>query len=335
MNILIVGSPQRDQDADYWEQFISACEQLGVALAQARHTIIVGSSNEGTADCYVVQGAISVKEKYDYKVLVITPYKSDSFNPHPRNIHRYSRESWAVGRIDQITAADGVISLGGGQLTLEAGYGAMSLRRTILPLPHFDGSSKDLFERVEPIYERFKGSAVDLGCLHDQWDDMTAPKAVRLIETLIAKKPFGTERHVPIYVILPLLLILLSSWVWLFLQPVGSPTVTFFLLLAISALIGTIARNTQLLLNTQISNISREQLLVEVVVSLSLAFGLLLLHLGGEITITGQPDFSRLANPNEFRRAAVIMSILGLAAGFLIEKVSERLTKLLEAVIEK
>jgi hypothetical protein len=88
-------------------------------------------------------------------------------------------------------------------------------------------------------------------------------------------------------------------------------------------------------MNAQIHSVSWNKLFAEVTVSLCLAFGLLLFYFAGEITITGKQDFSRFADFDEFRRVAVSLSILGMAAGFLIEKVSERLTKLLETAINR
>jgi hypothetical protein len=222
MNILIVGSTSENSKA-YIKNYISACRGLGAALASAGHTIILGSSKEYTADRYIAEGAIGTGTATAYSLLVITPYETDLFPPHPRIKQRLSRESWTVARVDQILAADGVITIGGNQSTLEAGFMTIILKRPLLPLRHFGGASEQLLESVEPVYKQFVDIEPKLRALCEGWGDGSASSAVELMVRLINRNPFGLERQIPVSAFPILLLFLLSLWVW-FSSPRSPPT---------------------------------------------------------------------------------------------------------------
>jgi hypothetical protein len=104
--------------------------------------------------------------------------------------------------------------------------------------------------------------------------------------------------------------------------------VAFFLLLYISTAVGTGLRVLVAFQSNQLTRLTGFAVGVELVVALSVAFGLALFYLIGSISFTGQ--VSMLAsNAQNFPMVAVSMSLLGLTAGYLVplDKLRDRLQK--------
>jgi cytoskeletal protein RodZ len=105
--------------------------------------------------------------------------------------------------------------------------------------------------------------------------------------------------------------------------------VAFFLLLYISTAVGTGLRVLVAFQSNQLSRLTGFAVWTELVVALSVAFGLALFYLIGSISFTGQ--VSMLAsNAQNFPTIAVSMSLLGLTAGYLVplDKLRDRLQKI-------
>lgn len=64
MKVLIVGSVHYEGAEAVREQFVTACKELGVALARAGIEIVVGSDSPNTADRYIVEGMSEVEGKH-------------------------------------------------------------------------------------------------------------------------------------------------------------------------------------------------------------------------------------------------------------------------------
>ena len=105
--------------------------------------------------------------------------------------------------------------------------------------------------------------------------------------------------------------------------------VAFFLLLFISAAVGTGLRVLAAFQSNELTRLTGFAVGVELVVALSVAFGLALFYLIGSISFTG--EVSMLAsNAKKFPMVAVSMSLLGLTAGYLLplDKLRDRLQKI-------
>ncbi len=128
--------------------------------------------------------------------------------------------------------------------------------------------------------------------------------------------------------------LLYGLWNGLFVNPIDSwMSECFFALLIVSALLGTGLRTALRVLREVRPRISVRRVLNEGVIGLLVAFGLSLLYLAGGVTITGDMKFVSVSDPLEFQRIAVSMSILGFAAGLLIERAAEQLIRRLENVL--
>lgn len=107
-----------------------------------------------------------------------------------------------------------------------------------------------------------------------------------------------------------------------------SGPLAFFLLLYISALLGAGLRLLAAYQSSAITQLTFLGLWIDLVVSLVVAFGLALLYLIGSISFTGEVVV--LAGTDAFANISVSMSLLGLAAGYLVplNRLRERLEKI-------
>ncbi len=349
MNILVAGSTDFAEGDKVDKEFVSACKALGAVLAKAGHTIFVGSDKERTADRHVVFGANSSGERA--KVVIINPQRGAAPFDSDREqldkldlIYRRSRGPWAVGRVRQILEADGVITIGGGRGTAQLGYTAPALKTPVLAIPAFGGASQDLWDEfVDRDLEQLNfyrpgfldGKVRTLS--EPSWDDSKANLAVKVIEALVKQNPYRSQRIVPQALIVIFQLLLLTGWVALFVKAFDDLdlTVSFFLLLGISALLGTGMRTSLRFFREIRPRIPVRRLAAEGMLGLLLAFALALFYLLGAHTVTGNPNFAALGEADGFERIAVNMSVLGLAAGVLLERATEQVMRRLETVVSE
>ncbi len=344
MKIMVAGSTDFAEGEQVHDEFVSACKDLGASLAKAGHTIVVGSDAEKTADRQVVLGANSSEKRA--KVVIITPRRGPAPFEQDREqlssldlSYVRSRGPRTVGRIRQILEADGVITIGGGRGTAQLGYTAPALERPVLAIPAFGGASEGMWdEYVDQDLERLRfyrsgfldGKVQSLS--GKNWDASKADLAVKVMEELVNQNPYRSQRVVPQAVIVIFQLFLLTGWVALFVNPFDF-TVSFFLLLGIAALLGTGIRTSLRFLTEIRPRIPFRRLATEGMLGLLLAYALALFYLLGVHTVTG--DQVTIGEAKDFQRIAVNMSLLGLAAGVLLERATEQVMRRLETVVSK
>lgn len=333
IKVLIAGSTNYEGSDDSKELFISACKELGAALTKAGFEIVVRSSNLKTADRYVVEGASEVDGRH--KVLVLTsderetPFKEDIPKLEERINFRYRRirGPWAAKRVSQVLSADAVIIMGGGKGTATVGYIAPALKRPILAIASFGGSASELWAELEPYYDRLGQLKDELPNLHEHWQSSHADLAVQAVREMINRRLFKSDSRAPSVFLLLIQLTLFAAWVWLFANPIGSKVITFFLLLAVAAFLGTGLRNSLRLVFEPTAEFSWDRILNELTAGILLTYGLALIYLTGGLVITGNLRFveSLSEESGDYQRVAVTMSILGFAGGFLIERAADSL----------
>lgn len=108
-----------------------------------------------------------------------------------------------------------------------------------------------------------------------------------------------------------------------------------FLLLALSAILGTSLRTLLSSLLDDNPPLNWNIIIIEMSAGLILALGLSLIYLVEGFTVTGKFEFvSLMSNRSDFIRISIFMSLLGLAGGFLIEKTSDFLRTRLSQVLD-
>jgi hypothetical protein len=139
MKITVVGSynselskrnkENQTQRAKVWSAFKTACVEIGKALAEEEHRLIVAHAEDpNTAEALALNGFRKVTK----------------FNFFP--VTRHEGDAVLKAHLDAVSESDVVILIGGGNGTYAAGLSALRERKVMIPIPAFGGSAKDLCE---------------------------------------------------------------------------------------------------------------------------------------------------------------------------------------------
>jgi|GEM_PF-7037751 hypothetical protein len=351
-------------------QFDAACTALGSALAGRGHTVVVGvpywpmlKAGE-TAANYVIPGASAepVRNNQPHTVVFYGPEEPEPFDdtpevvsdsredfkklPNIRLIDKFSGRGPSKAKtIPNVADVDAVILLGGTEGTATIGYAAYSMKKPVIAVTGLKGAALEIYDDVlASDYRRYVGDDLtegDLRALSVNWgladnakeNREKAEEIVKVTEKLVkgydaaSKQGLSTLRFT-----IGGLVLLLVAWLAFYLRPeVFGTTLTFFLLLYVAAGLGAGLRILGAYKDNQITRLTWQWLSVELVIALIVAFGLALLYLIGSISFTGEVVvLNTTATDNTFSTIAVSMTLLGLAAGYLVpvEQLRQRLEKI-------
>lgn len=352
-------------------KFVAACEALGYSLSKKGHQVRVGISrwedieDDRACFCHVICGASEAAKE---TLLHIRPVEVICDVPQAQPTDEAGR-MWevvrgsaknvnlkfrplrltdsGVSRTQRIDEADAYILIGGGKNTERIGYSAHAMDKPVLAVTVFGRAAKAVYSDI--LYDAY-GDAGAGGEFHTPWGDekadannrslnrSRAATLVDLIQRITKRKREQDSRNVaPLAITIAACCALLVGWVTLYLfasQGSVSARIAFFSLLFITAAIGTGMRILVDFQRNATSNLRLSWLMIELAVSLMLAFGLALIYLIGGITFTGtvvtlEPNS---ATGERFPTIALSMSVLGLAAGFLapVDKLRQRLERAIE-----
>jgi hypothetical protein len=268
--------------------------------------------------------------------------------------------------IPNVSKVDAVVVIAGGDGTANIGYAAYSMNKPVIAVSGLGGTAAELERDVLAAeYERYKDhvgiSDTDLRALRTTWsadpkdenNRRTAEQVARVTSSFVKAWGQTETRTRSILKRADVGLIgLLVAWVWTYLLgskwaaaafaaagaagaaaaesvPVmpAKVVVSFFALLWITSLLGCGLRLLSDYRQGLIARLEGLEVLTEVAVAMIVAFGLCLFYLIGGITITGEVVALAGSTTKNFAMLAVAMSLLGLAAGFLvpIDMLRERL----------
>lgn len=329
MKVLIIGSFRHDREAE--PAFTAACQQIGAALARAGADLVVGSMVENTADYWVLKGAESVKGAR--KVLMFRPETGPpvAWTPDPGAQGRleisYQRLTgpWAGGRVSQILAADAVLLIGGAGGTAQVGQSAIALQKPVLAVASFKGAALDIWPQLQPFYDRLGRNKGRIGSLREGWAPESPMIICEALKALIGGRIFRRTNLISDITPFVLTLSLFAGWTWLFTAAPQPWPVALLSLLALSAFLGTALRRSMRAIVEPAAIASRREVMAELCAGLILAFGLGLLYLSGSLTFAGTAN--SIVKPEDFQRIAVVMGLLGLAGGWLIERIADTLLR--------
>lgn len=139
MKITVVGSYNSElskrnkqnqrQRAKVWSDFKTACLEIGKALAEEEHRLIVAHAEDPTTA----------------EALALTGFRTkNKFNFFP--VTRHEGDAILKAHLDAVSESDVVILIGGGNGTYASGLSALRERKVMIPIPAFGGSAKDLCE---------------------------------------------------------------------------------------------------------------------------------------------------------------------------------------------
>ncbi len=298
--------------------------------------MIIGSVEERTVGPHVVEGANTVPGRPIVTIYVteedtsVTAFRNRTDLSNIEFQVRREKGSWAVAMLPAIQEADVAIVIGGGSGTVGIAYSTRALKKPVLAIPSFKGAAKEIWDISLHDYEtRYGVTPGEIETLREAWGGAAADVTVRVAEKLVKRNPFRS--NVPHVAMLCSVFVMTGLWVALFLRSFGlSNDLTFFLLLGIAALLGTGLHSSLRLRRGEVAQLTARDLLSGATIGILLAFGLALLYLAGGIVLTGK--YVTLGSPEDFTRIAVSMSVLGLAAGFLLDSTAENLRRRLEGL---
>jgi hypothetical protein len=203
----------------------------------------------------------------------------------------------------------------------------MALEKPVLAVACFGGSAEVTWTQFEPFYERLSTTREQVGNLREDWQAGNDEIVVKVLTELVRRKLFSRTRLAADALPLLLNMALFAIWVWLFVAPPQPWQASFFALLAVSAFLGTALRGSLRTVVDPAEGPSRSGLIAEFSAGLVLAFALALLYLAGSFTFTGGfKVISAGSTLDDYQRVAVAMGLLGIAGGWLLERVAENLT---------
>jgi hypothetical protein len=232
---------------------------------------------------------------------------------------------WNFSHILRPRYSDVVIALGGGYGTRQTGFVAPAFERPMVPVYSFPGASEQLWS--EAVQRTFETAGVPGETVQriGQRDDHMAQAVVEAAEILVRNNPYVTPAPRAILALIVGVLLIIALWLTLYAYPTlfGQMIISLFVALGLSSLLGTTLRFGLRMLEHGKSFVLGHQVLVELLVGIVVAFGLMLVYLSAGVIMTG--GTLEIKDPADFHRAVLTTSLLGLAASLLLEKATERL----------
>lgn len=280
-----------------------------------------------------------------------------------------SRTEYKAKLIPNVNDVDVVMLVSGGDGTASIGYAAYSMNKPVIAITSLGGAARAIHDDVLlGEYGRFvkQGDVTEteLRALSANWsadpgspdNSAIADRIVSTTEKLVAAYGHALWRSrravgaitagMGLLLLVWLLVYLGGSGVpqpgaetvatsgqvkdWKLIAQLWSGPLAFFALLYISACLGTGLRVLASYQSNEITVLTPLGLWIDLVVSLIVAFGLALFYLVGSISFTGTV-VALSAGDKTFGNISVSMSLLGLAAGYLVPL--DRLRARLETVV--
>lgn len=192
--ILISGSGKHIQTNLGWKLFRDFCRALGSRLANTGLTIVVGSTDEPTADRQFLEGANDVGPVGNLRVITRTEevHNGPTFAELQKilpnlNLSRIQHwnEEWPALRRRQVESSDIVLLVGGTVGTLHIAEAAQQQAKVVIPIGAAGGSAGTVFDWFAPNLKGHGVSDNELEALRNAYDpELVVSLIKRLLETL-------------------------------------------------------------------------------------------------------------------------------------------------------
>jgi len=340
MRVLIVGSIPDAESADGHSRYQEACRDLGMALSQRGWAIGVGTDRSDTADKLVVEGAqrsgrrTNIIVHYHDKEPV--PFESRALREHgagqtpPLTFQfRHGPGNWVSGRIEEIQQCDAMLLIGGSDKTAQAFHTAKALRKACVPIPGLGGASGELWNTFVASIQHLPLQPNDLRGRIEPWQgNISADAVLKFVKRYVDTKPYSAENKAYRSSVLIILAFAILGWAWLYFGQAPAGRYTVFGVMVTSSVMGAGLHWFLTLLGRHESQASAQFSWARAGAAIIEAFALFLFLLVGAVTIDGNVSFlDSLGNRGDFMRVAAVVSLFGLAAGFMTESISKALAK--------
>jgi hypothetical protein len=192
MKISILGSwdeTKRDWPTrGTFDEFKSACFEIGREFGKFRQPIVVAGDSESTADVHIVRGMLEqLKGQHDLRPLIEVMRSKKNpkayeelakANPDLFSFHVQPEAKWAQLNLILLREADVVLTIGGTEGTYESGLAAIAARKKLVPVANFGGASAKLSAALEGIVA--PGQRDDIRSLNGTWTSRSVGQVVKL-----------------------------------------------------------------------------------------------------------------------------------------------------------
>src|SRR5438105_3652364 len=165
MRFFVVGSARHLEEArrDGFEQ---ACLDLGRALALGKHTVLVCSESQNTADPHIVAGANTSGTEREAEIIMYHPAGTPPLHDPNRYKHihftkRPSEGGWQVAHLAAINDAEVVIAIGGSDGTLTSIYCAELLNKPVVLVSCYEGATRRALGYFAHLYREDERTALN------------------------------------------------------------------------------------------------------------------------------------------------------------------------------
>jgi hypothetical protein len=327
MKVLIVGSSM-GMTEERAAAYVTACSEIGAALAKNRIGVVIGSEEEPYADRYVLEGVAQAEEAQTVVLIrskeAPTTYLDRLFGEGRIKLTSRRVHSWLAGRAPLILEADAALVIGGRETSASTGYMAAGLEKPVLAVGSFGGGAAKVLESFQADYRKLGRVHDDIEALSRAWSPSSAQLVATVLKELVQKGAFKTKPRLPFGLYMGLMMLCLVSWVVVFNTGSIAYSYSLFIILGVAGLLGTMLRNNLRMVFDPTARFAWNELLIEIGAGLLLAFALALLYLVGAVTIKGSAEVMFPTGPAEFQRVAVVMTLLGLGGGLMIEQAADR-----------
>ena len=362
MKILVSGS-LREVDPAASADLKSAGTELGKAIAEGGHTLIVGSEDPDDIDPYVVDGFITANGNAKVEVHLQKNAKKCYAGKVNVENHWHRYNDWDVTVLEVVRSeAEAVAVIAGRKGVIQAGIAGWMLGRPTIPFAGFGGGASSVWDYGSSDRQRFYfGALTDL-----EIDQLSSPWEPGVTGTRIVKHIGRCAENVrreavPARVRLTVtasILIALMLWVTFLALPllgVPPPPVAansasaganvaqtpafdasngfrFLLLLAAvcsAGAFGALVQSMRGIRNGDVVN--NQRVLVDVVLGVSAGFLTAALYLLAQIAILGELDIP--PDNRSYSRVAVIVSMAAVFASLYLDAAFSRFDEFKDSVM--
>jgi len=208
----------------------------------------------------------------------------------------------------------------------------------VVAVPAFGGAAQHVWSEVSQYYKEAGINEEQKSAL-SFWQKDSPEVVVDLAETLTRRNPLKEKGRLLLVACLGSLALLSGLWFAMFLE-VWSPLRPWKVaaMLGISAFLGYGLRALLNLQRTTVEQVDGIRVATELVASLIVSLALVIFYFLGGIAYLGKPTLLTEADPTKLSaalsNAALFVSLIGLASGFLLDKAVAAVEKALEPVLK-
>jgi TIR domain-containing protein len=179
------------------QPLLTAAHDLGHAVAEAGHRILIGSTSPRTIDACVVAGVADFCRQHPDRFAHIEVHRPEDeppnllrdlpnlhFLPYPHHADPSSPHKWVVAHARAADEADVIVAMAGAISTRLVGHLAADRGKSLIAIPCFGGAAEELYQFLRYHYGGVKVGELPAVALLSGWDNDTPGNVVRLAEAL-------------------------------------------------------------------------------------------------------------------------------------------------------